>query len=200
MEADDKLVGVGCLALLVIVALLGIGGILHLGWNLIASNPRPQVHNPRRSQVALTIEQTERVQTDFARQALKDLDQFDVINNNLRSAGGVLAKLDISVRRMLGNADITSFDLMSSDPTYLPDKIGKTPFYYKMAVGFRDALANSKAANTAFSESARREATNIIDRAYFRDGWRTTHQDMLGADEAYLAEHLPPGWSIRRIK
>lgn len=200
MEADDKLVGVGCLALLVIVALLGIGGILHLGWNLIASNPRPQVHNPRRSQVALTIEQTERVQTDFARQALKDLDQFDVINNNLRSAGGVLAKLDISVRRMLGNADITSFDLMSSDPTYLPDKIGKTPFYYKMAVGFRDALANSKAANTAFSESARREANNIIDRAYFRDGWRTTHQDMLGADEAYLAEHLPPGWSIRRIK
>jgi hypothetical protein len=172
-----------------------------------ASATAPQADAVMRRQAAQTLSK-ERAQVSVARRGLAALDEFDQINDRLRPTGGFLNSTTNKVLKFFGNADLERIDQLSKGfarQQGAADKGSVSDFEGKMFNGMVGGPDKPSATNKSFSQAARKQAQDTIDRHQFNDGYVKANGSLMGSDAAYASRPRkappstrkgPSGWTV----
>jgi hypothetical protein len=176
-------------------------------WVPAGSATAPQTDAVMKRQAAATLSKEQPI-VDAAHRGLNALNEFDQINDRLHPTGGFLNSAANKVRKFFGNADLERLDQLTKGFARLQgaqEKGAISNFEGRMFEGMVGGAERPYSTNKSFSQAARHQSEEIIDRHRFKDTFLKRNGTLVGSDAAYLAHQrqappstrkAPGGWTV----
>ncbi|MBD8619312.1 hypothetical protein IFT67_10310 [Sphingomonas sp. CFBP 13728] len=186
--------------------------IVMKGGHWVATGPTASATAPKgdavmKRQAAATLSKEQPI-VDAAHRGLNALNEFDQINDRLHPTGGFINSTANSVRKFFGNADLERIDQLSKGfarQQGAQEKGSVSNYEGKMFEGMVGGPNRPYSTNKSFSQAARHQSQEIINRHQFKDIFLQKNGTLVGSDAAYDSRPRkappstrkgPSGWTV----